>query len=110
MPEDTPQASVVENPVEAVKEVPDTTVHIAHETAALPESALNATLAMLNDTMRNLNESIVAVREDLKKTTEVAAIPLASAEGAAEAVAPEVVPPPPPRFIRRNGRKVKRNA
>ena len=104
---DTP--SVVETPIEAVKEVPATTVHVAGQAASIPGEALNATLSMLNETMKNLNESISAVREDLKKTVEVAETPIAKAEESAEAVSPDIAPPPPPRFIRRNGRKVARN-
>lgn len=109
MADETPEPpSIVETPVEAIKEVPGTTVHIAQETAKIPEEGLNMTLQALNETMKNLNEAIISVREDFKKTSEVAEIPIAEAEQAAEAVSPDITPPPPARLVRRNGRKVKR--
>lgn len=112
---DNPLTTVTETPaavVHAVEAAPETTVHVAHQATEVPHAALNESIALLNTSIASLNTGINDLREDLRKTKEavepVATEPVEAAGSTAEEIAPEIVEPPKERYIRRNGRRVKR--
>lgn len=112
---DNPIATVAETPaavVHAAEGAPETTVHVAHQATEIPHAALNESISLLNSSIATLNSGINDLREDLRKSKEtvepVATEPVEASHEVAQEVAPEIVEPPKERYVRRNGRRVKR--
>lgn len=106
----------LENATSEVASVPETTVHIAQAGAnnsidAMKELAgsINSALTELTTVQRELLEHLKAAKEDVTSTVEDPSPPLPDTPTVPEIVEPEIVQPQT-RTIRRNGRKVKRNA
>lgn len=103
----------------AVESVPPAVVHVATEVPALAHTGADTVAAVpvevLHDTIRGLTAATEALTtaanrlaDTTTKGTEIVTPALEAPLEKAQDIAPEVEPPKPDRFIRRNGRKVKR--
>lgn len=92
--------------VHTVQAVPTDSSRVVEDTAALPHAAINETLQGLTAATHALVEAANKLGETAKP---VVVEPSVDATQTAQEVVPEITPPPPEsRYVRRNGRKVKR--
>lgn len=92
--------------VHTVQAVPPDTTRVVEDTAALPHAAINETLQGLTAATHALVEAANKLGE---KSKEVVVEPTQAATETSAEIVPEITPPPPEnRYVRRNGRKVKR--
>jgi hypothetical protein len=91
--------------IHTIQTVPET----PKEVAEVPHQAINDTLLGLTEATRALTEAANKLGE---KATPVVAEPIEATQNAPQVVAevqPDItLPPPETRYVRRNGRKVKR--
>lgn len=96
---------------EVVKEVPATTIKVGQDVGELPQAAIQSTLDMLNSSISLLTSAVNEARDEIKRQKEVVEdiveTPMEGAGDVAEDIAPEITEPPP-RYVRRNGRRVRR--
>jgi len=88
--------------VHTIQTVPET----PKEVVELPHQAINDTLVGLTEATKALTEAAHKLSE---RATPIVTEPVESAQETVAEVAPDITPPPPEtRYVRRNGRKVKR--
>lgn len=101
-----------ERVLEATEAAPKTVVEVGHDSAHIPVSAIHQTLEGLTRATEGLTAASNRLAELAEKTanqaSDVVEEPITEAENTAENVAPDIVEPPKERYIRRNGRRVKR--
>jgi len=92
--------------VHTVQAVPPDTTRVVEDTAALPHAAINETLMGMTAAANALTE---AANKMIDAGKTVVVEPTQAATETATEVVPDITPPPPEtRYVRRNGRKVKR--
>lgn len=110
MPDDVVDAPVAV--VHAAEQVPETTVHVAQQAPELPHVAIHQTLAGLQSATEALTIAANRLADLAEKTAtpakEVVETPLEQASETTEEIAPDIVEPPKERYVRRNGRRVKK--
>lgn len=111
MPDEIEKA--LEDATQTIESVPETTIHVAQSGGdksidAMKElaQAINASLSDLTTVQRELLDHLKSSKE---VASDVIEEPLEASHEQATDIAPEITEPQT-RFIRRNGRKVKRNA
>lgn len=104
---------VLDDTSKTIESVPETTIHVAQaggekSVDAMKDlaSSINAALSELTTVQRELLDHLKSAKETAPDVIEE---PLEASHAQATDIAPEIVEPKT-RFIRRNGRKVKRNA
>jgi len=114
MPEEVTE-QVAEAPqavVHTVESVPETTVHVAQQAPELPHAAIHTTLQGLQSATEALTSAANRLADLAEKSVSTAQgvveTPLEESAATAEEIAPDIVEPPTPRYVRRNGRRVKR--
>lgn len=112
---DNPVAAVEETPaavVHATEGIPETTVHVTRQAAEIPPAGLDEFKAFMEARLTNIETGINDVKEDLRQvkegTQKAATEPVEEATETAEDIAPEIIEPPKERYVRRNGRRVRR--
>lgn len=103
MPDELPDVPVVTPAVQAVEHTPDVVIHTAKDTAEIPPAALGEAFHSLASAINRLSD---ITEKSLEASKQVVEEPVAASTEHAEEIAPEVVEPEP-RYIRRNGRKVR---
>jgi hypothetical protein len=110
-----PVTTITETPqavTEVAGTVPETTVKVAHDAVEVPHAAIHQTLQGLTTATEALTNAANSLAESARagkeQVEEVVTTPIEASHEQAQEVAPEIVEPPKPKFIRRNGRKVKR--
>lgn len=105
--------NAIDDATKTVEQIPETTIHVAQAGGdksldAMKElaGAINAALSDLTTVQRELLDHLKTSKE---VATNVIEEPLEASHEQATDIAPEVTQPQT-RFIRRNGRKIKRNA
>jgi len=104
---------------QAVESVPPAVVHVATELPSLTKEGATSVAAVpgvaIEDSIKGLHSAVQALTIAANRLADKAAWVPPTIEHAieepiqsAESLSPEVVTPPKDRFIRRNGRKVKR--
>lgn len=108
---------------QVVESTPPAIVHVATEVPSLAhsggETALELPHAAIHETLKGLTTATEALTLAANKLADTATKsvetvqpvieePLQGASVKAEEISPEIVPPVKERFVRRNGRKVKR--
>lgn len=105
--------STIDEAAQTIESVPETTIHVAQAGGEKSVDAMkgladsiNAALGELTSVQRELLDHLKAAKETAPDVIEE---PLEGSQVTATDIAPEVTQPQS-RFIRRNGRKIKRNA
>lgn len=111
MPDEIEKA--LEDATQTIESVPETTIHVAQASGDKSIDAMKELASTINAALSDLTTVQRELLDHLKTSKEVAADvieqPLEGSQETATDIAPEVTQPQT-RFIRRNGRKIKRNA
>lgn len=102
---EVPDVPIVTPVAKTTEDTPTIAIHTAQDAAEIPP-------ALLAESFRTLASSIdrlsMVTEKALEASKTVITEPIADSAEQAEDIAPEVVAPKPDRFVRRNGRRVKR--
>lgn len=89
----------------AAEETPAIAIHTARDTAEIPPAMLAEAFGTLAGAINRLSD---ITEKSFEASQRVVEEPVEASTETAEEIAPEIEPPKPDRYIRRNGRRVKR--
>jgi hypothetical protein len=105
MPENMPDVPIVTPVVKTAEETPTIAIHTAQDAAEIPPAALGEAFHTLASAINRLSD---VTERTLEASKEVVTEPITDSTEQAEDIAPDVVPPKPDKYVRRNGRRVRR--
>lgn len=104
MSDELPEIPIVTPVAHTAEQAPAIAIHTAEQTAEIPPALLAESFHTLATAINRLSD---VTERSLEKTQEVVETPAEASAEESEDIAPEVVDKPD-RYIRRNGRRVKR--